>query len=139
MSNNLLICDGMTDYIQSPADDIESFFWVTLYAIINNTEIRSVRQQKNAEQFEMGNRMTAFDDIQSAEHGSGLFSEWVRIKARLSGAYKDVVEVFSIIAGKKGWESDEEEARYWKAAWHGYALEGVCKSLEVIFEHIAKM
>lgn len=139
MSENLLSEDEIKEYIQSPADDIQSFLWVTFYAMINNPEFCSVLYQTSAEQFESGSREGGLSKIRDAELGMGLFSEWDRVKTRLSGGYKYVVERFSMISGEKGWESVEEEAQYWKAAWHGYALEGVCRTLEVIFEHVAEM
>lgn len=135
MSKNLLYRYDAKNYIQSPVDDIDSFLWVTLYAILNNTEPRSVEYQRLAKRFEDGYRAFALDSMRSAELGQGLFSDWDWVTINLSGRYGTTVEVLSTVE----WLSGEEEAQYWKAAWHGYALEGVCKTLEVIFTHVAKM
>lgn len=135
MSNNLLSKRGVKEYIQSPADDIESFLWVSLYAMINNPEFSSQFHQDLAEQFESGDRNSALSGFLSTEHGYGLFNDWHRVKARLSGGYRDVVEYFSVISEEKGWKSDEEEAQYWMAAWHGFALEGVCRTMQCCNQH----
>lgn len=138
-----LISPSLENYIQSPADDIESFLWVTLYAILKNSDKTVYKDQQSlADMFELGKRGNALLHVQRLIHASrevvvlkGLFNEWCAFTDNLTGRYKDLVEAFSEISAKNGWE-DEEEARYWKAAWHGYALEGVCTSLEAIVKHM---
>lgn len=139
MADNLL-SDELKDYIQSPADDIESFFWVTLYAILRNVETRSVQDRHLGDKFELGFRSEAL-----ASYGKRVWPEpvmnllirdWHREVWEISAMYQCFVRVCSAISAQGGWLSEEEEVRYWEVAWHGYALQGVCQSLELILAYV---
>lgn len=142
MSGNLVDRTN-NEYIQSPIDDIESFIWVTLFAKLNNSIIApSPKEKMWAEDFESDKREETL-----RKFGSGglfqagmnpLLGKWSSVLRRLSGEYKNLVDAFSMIGAKKGWKSEEEEAQFCKAAWLGYALQGVCESLELIFKYIDK-
>lgn len=139
MADNLL-SDELKDYIQSPADDIESFFWVTLYAILRNVDC--VQQDRDlGDKFELGFRSEALISynkrvLYPEPVMNLLMRKWHQKIMDFGGMYLGFAQVCSAISGEKGWLSEEEEAKYWEAAWHGYALQGVCESLECIFAYI---
>jgi len=137
MSANILSSD-LTDYIQSPIDDIESFVWVTLYAILKNDEPRSSKERKAANFLERGDRGEAlnqyFYDYEKVMND--LVKEWSPAVLELGRLYAMLIMAFSKISEKNGWQDEKEEARYWEVAWHGYALQGVCQSLEFILKYI---
>lgn len=140
MADNLL-SDELKDYIQSPADDIESFFWVALYAILRNVETRSVQDRHLGDKFELGFRSEALLSYNKRVLWPEpvmnlLMRKWHQKIMDFGGMYLGFAQVCSAISGKKGWLSEEEESQYWKAAWHGYALQGVCESLELILNYI---
>ena len=127
-----------TNYIQSPSDDIESFFWVFFWAVLqNNTTGRSNLKQQCARSFEDGRRGDAFLDYMSERSDMrGILMDWFQEVSELSSAYIDIVRCFTAIGNAGGWGDDEEEARYWRAVWHGLALEGICESLRIIGEKL---
>lgn len=137
MSGNLVDRTN-NEYIQSPIDDIESFIWVTLFAKLNNTIIYpSPKEKMWAEDFESDKREETLRNFSSGglfQAGMNLLMrKWRIVISDLAADYSALVEAFSMISGKKnGWENEEEEAKFWKVAWHGYALQGVCQSLELI-------
>lgn len=143
MSSNL-VDRAMIGYIQSPIDDIESFIWVTLYAKLKNSIVApSPREKKWAEDFESDiynreciARRFGFENAGKAGMNT-LIRKWRSAVSDLSMEYSTLVSVLSMISDKEnGWENEEEEVKFWKAAWHGYALQGVCQSLELILAYI---
>lgn len=143
MSKNLLDIT-QRNYIQSPVDDIESFLWVTLWATLANNAVEdSDKMQAWMSDFENGKRGDTLDSYRKPVYDDdamrSLIDDWATFSKDLTVRYELTIECFTRICNKNGWESEEEEARYWKAAWHGYALEGVCKSLEIIFRNIVDM
>lgn len=142
MSRNLLTF-VRPNYVQSPADDIQSFFWVALYAIVNNNKVgHSADDRHAAEAFERDRRAEALElflEQDGPDHPLyELFRNWRDKVYELGRMYRSLVGALSSIDAVKGWTNAEEEAQYWEAAWHGYALQGVCESLELIFEYIDK-
>lgn len=143
MSRNLLFNLLQPHYIQSPADDIQSFFWVALYAILNNNTVgHSAIERRAAEELELDNRREALE-LFLDQNGPDrplhkLFRDWREKVYDLGRMYSFLVDALTSIDAEKGWTNAEEEAQYWEAAWHGYALQGVCESLELIFEYIDK-
>lgn len=139
MASNLLN-DELKDYIQSPADDIESFFWMTLYATVRNAEPHSVQDRDLGDKFELGYRLEALISYESrrwpAPIMNSLMRKWHQKIMDFSGMYLGFARMCSAISAKKGWLSEEEEAKYWEVTWHGYALQGICESLECILAYI---
>lgn len=140
MSGNLVDRTN-NEYIQSPIDDIESFIWVTLFAKLNNSIIApSPKEKMWAEDFESDKREETLRNFGSGglfQAGMNpLLEKWSSVLRRLSGEYNNLVDALSMIGAKKGWKNEREEAKYWEAAWHGYALQGVCESLELILKYI---
>ena len=135
MSDNLLRRKG--NYIQSPTDDIESFFWTFFWAILqNHTAIYSDQEREYADSFKNGWRGDAFRLYANTERNAiqDIVSKWEQIVGPLSGLYVRLSESLTAISKARLFKDVEEEARYWKAAWHGLALEGVYKSLKVLLE-----
>ena len=135
MSDNLLTEDE--GYIQSPTDDIESFFWTFFWAILqNHTASYSDRERGYADKFRNGLRDRAFRLYVHAGDSAiqDIVSKWEKIVGDLSNSYVRLSESLAAISKAKLFKDVEEEARYWKAAWHGLALEGVYMSLKVLLE-----
>lgn len=140
MSRNLLTWEE-PHYIQSPADDIQSFFWVALYAILNNNTVNhSTKERRAAEQFELDHRgeaLEAFLDQNGPDRPlCKLLKEWGEKVIDLGRKYGFLTNTLTSISTNKGWTSAKEEAQYWEAAWHGYALQGVYQALELILLYI---
>lgn len=143
MSTNLV--DRVNnEYIQSPIDDIESFLWVTLYAKLNNKlVIPSPKERAWAEDFESEKknrdyviRRFSLESVSKADMNP-LVDKWDQVIRRLSKEYYFLVKTFLTISEtENGWENEEEEAKYWRVAWHGYALQGICQSLELLLAYI---
>lgn len=143
MSSTLLSATSQ-NYVQSPVDDIESFLWVTLWAILtNNVEKAAGEMEVLAKYYEGGNRDAALREFRcplvTEDALRNLMNEWSTFSTDLTERHKITTQCLTQICDKGGWDSEEEEARYWKAAWHGYALEGVFKSLEIIFKNLQNM
>ena len=125
-----------TNYIQSPSDDIESFFWVFFWAVLqNNVSDHSMLERQCARNFRDGLRELALRNYwQAIGDSAKIIKEWDRYLLELSETYAHLVHCFVDISNAGGWDDDEEEARYWKATWHGLALEGVCNSLRILLD-----
>ena len=136
MSDNLLT--QKRNYIQSPTDDIESFFWTFFWAILQNptASYYSNRERRYADDVKNGLRDSAFRLYVNTEINAkrDIVSKWEQIVGPLSGLYVRLSESLTAISKARLFKDVEEEARYWKAAWHGLALEGVYKSLKVLLE-----
>ena len=129
--------EEIDNYIQCPSDDIESFFWVFVWAILKNSTVdHPKRVQKYAEMFENGSRTVAVERYITTERSDmqNIVKVWSGVKSALSRAYIELVYAFTEISEAGLWKDEEEEARYWKAFWHGLALEGVCMSLKALLE-----
>ena len=136
MSNSLIQTWEM-NYIQSPIDDIESFLWVFFWAVLqNNVTDHSMLERQCAKNFKNGLREIALIGFIQREIGviGDIIRDWHQYLLGLSLTYTSLVRCFVDISDARGWDDDEEEARYWKAAWHGLALEGVCNSLKILLD-----
>lgn len=93
--------------------------------------------------YERGNRLAALHEFRKPMYDEdalrNLIHEWATFSSELSARYELTIKCFTRICEKNGWESEAEEAQYWKAAWHGYALEGIFKSLQSIFNSLQDM
>lgn len=143
MSNNLINeGPGRVDYIQSPVDDIESFVWVTLYAkLYSNVVPPSPMERIWAEdiEFDRRNREYVMNRFGSQRVQAGmniLMRKWRLAVSDLAADYSALVDALTSISAVKGWKNAKEESQYWKAAWHGYALQGVYQALELILLYI---
>lgn len=143
MSNNLINeGPGRVDYIQSPVDDIESFVWVTLYAkLYSNVVPPSPMERIWAEDIESDKRnreyvMNRFGS-QCVQAGMNiLMRKWRLAVSDLTADYSALVDALTSISAVKGWKNAEEEAQYWEVAWHGYALQGVYQTLELLLPYM---
>lgn len=143
MSNNLINeGPGRVDYIQSPVDDIESFVWVTLYAkLYSNVVPPSPMERIWAEDIESDKRnreyvMNRFGSQRVQAGMNILMRKWRLAVSDLTADYSALVDALTSISAVKGWKNAEEEAQYWEAAWHGYALQGVYQTLELLLPFI---
>ena len=141
MSNNVIKIKE--NYIQSPSDDIESFFWTFFWAVLqNNTVNHSDQERMCADNFRNGLRDTAIRDyMYLVTETSPLIAiltsmviDWENVVGTLSKSYLRLSICLTDI-NKAGHFKDAEEAQYWKAVWHGFALKGVCESLKVLLKY----
>ena len=66
---------------------------------------------------------------------TSMVTDWENVVGSLSKSYLRLSICLTEIS-KAGYFIDaEEEARYWKAVWHGFALKGVCESLKVLLKY----
>ena len=138
MSDNVLTEEG--NYIQSPSDDIESFFWAFFWAVLqNNTTSHSDRERKYADMFKNGLRADAFLHYMRSEGGvlRNIVAEWDQVASHISILHLYFTDSLTALGKAGHFENTEEEARYWKLAWHILALEGVCMSLKTLLERFS--
>ena len=138
MSNNAI--NERANYIQSPADDIESFFWVFFWAVLqNNTANHSERVRRCADMFKNGLRADAFLHYMRSEGGvlRNIVAEWDQVASHISILHLYFTDSLTALGKAGHFENTEEEARYWKLAWHILALEGVCMSLKTLLERFS--
>ena len=135
MSNNAI--NERANYIQSPADDIESFFWVFFWAVLqNNTANHSERVRRCADMFKNGLRADAF--LRYIDSGGSILHavvvKWGQVRSHLSRLHLYFTDSLTALGEAGHFGNTEEEARYWKLAWHVLALEGVCTSSKILLQ-----
>ena len=142
MSNNVVKIKQ--NYIQSPSDDIESFFWTFFWAALqHNMADHSDQERTCADSFRNGWRDDAIRDyIYLVIETSPLIviltsmvTDWEKAAGPLSKSYLLLSICLTEISKAGHFIDAEEEARYWKAVWHGLALKGVCESLRVLSKY----
>ena len=139
MSGNLL---GEENYIHSPSDDIESFFWVLFWAILQNrTASHSDRERQCADSFKNGLRAEALRRYVDVGIGvlHAISCDLEQVRSHICRSYLHLSDSLVAINEAGHFIDAEEEARYWKAAWHGLALEGVYMSLKVLLERFYRL
>ena len=134
MSDNLLSLKE--SYIQSPSDDIQSFFWVFFWAIVQNNTTSDPDHQLCADRFKNGLRSAALHRYLDTDTGDLLtiVTAWETVMTHVARTSLFLSRSLTALSEAEHFENVEEEARYWKAAWHGLALEGVCMSLKALLE-----
>ena len=134
MSRALLSAPG--EYLHSPADDLEAFFWVALWCVLFN--------EKNASQT-VGE--TAIKELLLRNNKAGAANRFNRIDLE---PHSVVTERFYIVISE-WWEkmrdqvdnfgrairepSEGKDTEFYLSHFHRYALQGVSDVLEVLEKH----
>jgi len=128
-------------FLQSPVDDIESFFWVSLYGIVqNSTSPRSDLDNELQDIFDKKGRaetLRIFHDIR-AEKGycelirtlsaSALLRAYDAVNSELRAQWKDDIEVLDNLCDDRAWE----------LCCHAAAIRGLLGVLRILVDFKAK-
>ena len=133
MSRALLVAEG--DYLHSPVDDLESFFWVAIWSVLFNMvsgEKWDAEQRtkdallKNQE----GHAMTLFGLLIYDEQRNNvtrcfqnLIRDWWKKVRDTNDTWRDVASTLS------------NDAKQFQLKFHQFALQGVLDVLEVLERH----
>ena len=132
-------------YLQSPVDDLESFFHVFVWAILHNElsqEAFTVQERKYKDMLygNLGDRLYAQTSLQSMESPSAIITQlqdvvdaWSNLQAKLRKKYRQIEGLYRRIAAKGQSGITEQAFRRW--AWNLIAFEGVQRILDVIYKH----
>ncbi|KAJ6567310.1 hypothetical protein DFH09DRAFT_983916 [Mycena vulgaris] len=134
-----------TPYLQSPIDDIESFFWLACWAVLFNrhtpTQDRSpfeIRWQRRLANGDYDSRSGVVHGI-SSDVGAGKYSpvtkqlrpllkEWWRLQDDLRADWQTVIAAVDDVP-------THQEAQYYLHYFHLYALRGVKDGLTVLTKY----
>ena len=134
MSRDLFNAPG--DYLHSPVDDIESFFWVVVWSVFFNKVdkgAKSIEEQTIQEDLSENHKGDAMEVLLDLHHRgnhssitlcflSVLLEWWMKVRDRHRVWVRDVVVDAPDNAG----------GEYYLPYFHRFALEGVVEVLEVL-------
>jgi len=122
-------------YLQSPVDDIESFFWVSLYGIVqNSTSPRSDLDNELQDTFDQQGRDTTlriFHGIRTNKgycelirtlSASALLSAYDVANRDLRAQWEDDIEVLD----------NSRDDRAWELCYHAAAIGGLLGVLQIL-------
>jgi hypothetical protein len=131
-TTSVMALDAGRPYLQSPLDDIESFFWVFLYAVVRNSAPGSDFDHTLRLAFDKGGR------------GEGL----LQFKTATRSAYRPLTCELNMLVTKfesellemrRLWNTDYDslsvmgwDADAWVLCCHATALKGLCMVLHLV-------
>lgn len=130
-------------YLQSPVDDIESFYWVTLYSIVqNSTSPRSELDNELQDTFNTEGRSEALQIFANAKSDMG-YCQLTRIlsASRLLKKLEGMNEAL-----RDQWNEDRAEVvapnmhdiRAWELCYHAGAIGGLLGILQILIDFKGK-
>ncbi|PFH48032.1 hypothetical protein AMATHDRAFT_49857 [Amanita thiersii Skay4041] len=143
MSNALLKLQRATEqHDQSPVDDLESFFWVTLWTLMNHTKFAGLRTKEEEEwgtslchgidrRTFVAVEVNDLSDVRAVDHCQIIRDscKFMQDFYRLIASIRDL----PLLVKQEGRNDPSEEFVMWK--WHSWAFEGVRRFLELIKKH----
>ena len=133
MSRALLV--AKRDYLHSPVDDLESFFWVAIWSVLFNLKSGekwdAEQRTKNALlKNQKDHAMTLFGDLIYNEQRNNvtrcfqnLIRDWWMKVQNKNQTWRDVASTLS------------NDAKQFQLQFHQFALQGVLDVLEVLGKH----
>ena len=135
------IREAMADkefYLQSPIDDLESFYHVFVWAVMHNEDSqealsRHERRYKDKLSGLVDSRTCAQTDLRSNPPSAaivkqlrGVMKAWDSTQVELQEKYNSIASKYCEVAAKKSFGQDDlTEQAFWKWAWNLIAYEGV--------------
>ena len=135
-------------HLQSPIDDLESFYNVFVWAVLHNEHSQdalSVREKRYRDELSGSVESRGYAQwtlqkeipiapIVSQLHG--IIRAWGRTQEELQRKYNVIESKCSEVAAKKSFGQDgTTEQAYWKWAWNLIAYEGVQRIVEIIYSY----
>ena len=131
-------------YLQSPVDDIESFFWVLLYSIVQNptSPLSRLDNELRNVAFDVPNRsfvLRRFNVIRSKKkYGelictlstSGLFRAYENANYALRDQWEEDLEALK--------DAKSNDAHAWELCYHAAAISGLLTVLQILVEFKAR-
>ena len=135
-------------YLQSPIDDLESFYHVFVWAVMHNedSQVAMSRHELGYKDMLSGPveyRTAAHDYLQSNPPSAaivkelrGVMIDWDIAQSELQRKYNFIASKYGEVAAKESFGQDGlTEQAFWKWAWNLIAYEGVQRILEIIYRH----
>ena len=135
-------------YLQSPIDDLESFYHVFVWAVMHNEDSqvamsRHELKYKDKLSGPVDSRTAAQDYLRSNPPSAaivkqlrGVMKAWDSTQAELQEKYNFIASKYCEVAAKESFGQDGlTEQAFWKWAWNLIAYEGVQRILEIIYRH----
>ena len=139
-------------YLQSPVDDLESFFHVFVWAILHNedsqnalsTQERECRDNLSAS---VEYRTVAQRDLRIIAPVAPIISQlrgvvkaWDNTQEELQWKYNLIGSKYGqLVANKSIGQDGIPEQAFWKWIWNLIAYEGVQRIVEIIYSHRDKL
>lgn len=116
-------------YVQSPVDDLESFFYITLWAVFNNFRI-----DQNDWQVDLnGNMKTRAYVVLKVMEGDGSFPTIVREAQKFLHEWKFSLSALRSDTGE--FLNDPADRDKIRMTWHQFAVRGVTELLRLVKKH----
>ena len=135
-------------YLQSPIDDLESFYNVFVWAIMHNKDSQEVLVARETRcrdelsgpvQFRVAAQKALLKDTPTAPIVSQLQNvmiDWDSTQFDLQRKYNFIVSRYpQLVANKSIGQDGIPEQAFWKWAWNLIAYEGVQRIVEIIYRH----
>ena len=133
-------------YLQSPIDDLESFFHVFVWAVMHNEDSQGAlfpHEQKYKDQLSgpVQSRGDTQIDILANPPGAAIVEQLQNVMKAWDGTQRELQWKYNFIVGKYpqlvakkliGQGGTPEQA-FWKWAWNLIAYEGVQRIVEIIY------
>ena len=132
-------------YLQSPVDDLESFFHVFVWAILHNERSQkslSPMEQKYRDMLhgDWADRTAAQSSLLSIVSSSAIITQlqdvaeaWSNVQTKLRKKYGHIEVLYRSLVAKG--QSGITEQAFCRWAWNLIAFEGVQRILDVIYKH----
>ena len=140
-----------TPYLQSPIDDLESFYHVFMWAILHNKHWRRLNDiEKDCKANltgTVGDRNTAQAELREQNDTSLLKSDlrrlmnaWHSTQSDLSRKFKETENILRYLRANNFFTTfGVTEQEFWKWSWHLIAFEGVRRILSDICKAMVQM
>jgi len=134
------LLDGDSDYLHSPVDDLESFFWVAVWSVLfneDNAKGQSDKEKRIKDDFIRHHEADAIDSCYSVLAPDAKASDITRcFRTILLKWWKKVRDQNEMWVEKVlGGRPKDAGGEYYLPHFHRYALQGVVDVLEVLVDH----
>ena len=138
------------DYLQSPIDDLESFYNVFLWAVLHNKDSQEALSASARETWCRDKLSGSVDARGYAQRAlqrevptapivkqlHGIIRAWGMTQVGLQEKYDVIKSKYGEVAANKSFGQDgTTEQVYWKWAWNLIAYEGVQRIVEIIYSY----
>ena len=135
-------------YLQSPIDDLESFYHVFVWAIMHNEDsqealsrhelmykdkLSGLVDSRTAAQIDLRENLPVAPIVSQLQD---VMIDWHKTRVELQRKYDVIVSKYpQLVANKSIEQGNNPEQVFWKWIWNLIAYEGVQRIVEVIYSH----